>query len=171
MGVLTHDVILDYIDRKIITIDPFDPTRVGPASVDLILDKQFRVFKNLHEPLNLDSETFDPDVFSEVKTVEKSILLHPGQTILGVTVENIILPPTLCGWIQGRSRFARVGLMVHISSSFIQPGIDNKQVLELFNAGPMPINIFPGISVCQILFEETVGSASYHGKYQHQDRP
>jgi len=171
MAVLTHDVILDYIDRKIISIDPFDPKRVGPASIDLTLDNQFRVFKNLHETLDLHSETFDPDVFSEVKTVEKSILLQPGQTILGVTVEKVTLPPTLCGWIQGRSRFARIGLMVHISSSFIQPGVENKQVLELFNAGPMPINIFPGVSVCQILFEETVGNASYHGQYQHQDKP
>jgi dCTP deaminase len=171
MAILTHDVILDYIDKKVIRINPFDPARVGPASIDLTLDKTFRVFKNLHEPLQLDSDSFNPDIFSEVITVEKSITLQSGQTILGITVEKLTLPSTLCGWIQGRSRFARIGLMVHISSSFIQPGVDNKQVLEMFNAGPMPITIFPGISICQIVLEETLGSASYHGKFQHQVNP
>lgn len=152
-------------------IDPFDPKRVGPASIDCRLGRTFRKFKNLHETVELDSDQFDIERFSEEITVTESITLQSGETILGVTEEKITLPPTICGWIQGRSRFARLGLMVHISSSFIQPGVSNHQVLELFNAGPMAIAIHPGVAICQIIFEETVGGGIYSGKFQGQTKP
>ena len=88
-----------------------------------------------------------------------------------MTEENIKIADDICGWLEGRSRFARFGLMVHITASFIQPGVSNKQVLEMNNAGPMPIAIHPGIAICQIILEETVGTASYSGKFKSQSTP
>jgi dCTP deaminase len=171
MAILTHDEIVKRIDEGTIVIEPLNKEKIGPANIDLTLDKTFRVFKSLHEPIELNSDNFDVNTVSEIITVTKSITLSPGQTILGITVEKVTLPPDICGWIQGRSRFARIGLMVHISSSFIQPGISNKQVLELFNAGPIPIDIYPGISICQMILEETRGQASYSGHFQDQKAP
>jgi len=170
--ILTHDEIISNVKAGLIKIDPFDEKRIGPASIDLTLGKEFRVFKSLHEAVQLNSDEFDVNSVSELVTVdEKGITLQSGQTVLGVTVEHIEFPSNIAGWLEGRSRFARVGLMVHISSGFIQPGVSNKQVLELFNAGPMPITIYPGIAICQIIFEEAKGSASYTGKFQHQTTP
>jgi len=171
MAILTHDEILAHIKNSVIHIDPFDPKRVGPASIDFTLGNQFRVFKKHQKPIELTSDTFNADIYSELLTVHDKICIRRHETILAVTVEKLTLPPTICGWIQGRSRFARIGLMVHITSSFIQPGVSNHQVLEIYNAGPVPITIYPGIAICQIVLEETTGEAIYKGKYQNQTTP
>jgi len=171
MAILAHDEIIKRIDKGIIKIEPFNIGRVGPASIDLTLDHKFRIYKNFHNVLQLDSDKFDTDSYSEPITVKESIRLQPGQTILGVTAEKLTLPSNICGWIQGRSRFARIGLMVHISSSFIQPGASNQQVLEIFNAGPISIKLYSGIAICQIILEETLGKASYTGNFQGQTKP
>ncbi len=170
MAVLTRDEIIKKINIGEIIIEPFEKTRVGPASVDLTLGNTFRVFKNVHDLIHL-SENVDVDAVSELVTVKDYFTLLPGQTALGITVEKLTLPPTICGWIQGRSRFARIGLMVHITASFIQPGVSNKQVLEMSNAGPMPLALRPGIAICQIILEETTGKARYEGVFKHQSSP
>jgi len=155
----------------LIKIDPFEKKYVGPASIDLTLGDKFRIFKNLHTSVQLNSDQFNADNYSDLVTVKDSITLQSGQTILGITAEKITLPSNICGWIQGRSRFARIGLMVHISSSFIQPGISNQQVLEIYNAGPISITLYPGIAICQIILEETVGQARYQGGFENQTEP
>jgi dCTP deaminase len=169
MGILTRDEIIQRINRGIIRIEPFKVSRVGPASIDCTLGTSFRTFKNLHDTVDLNTDDYSVDKISDLIEVTTKIIIQPGQTILGITVEKITLPENICGWIQGRSRFARVGLMVHISSNFIQPNTNNKQVLEIFNAGPMNIAIHPGTAICQIIFEETIGNAKYIGKYQNQE--
>lgn len=171
MAILTRTEILKKIKEGVIKIDPFDPKKVGPASVDLTLDTKFRIFKNVHELIHLKSEEFESEPVSQMLNVNDYLTLMPGQTALGITKEKITLPGNICGWLQGRSRFARIGLMVHITASFIQPGISNKQVLEMNNAGPMPIAIHPGIAICQIIFEETTGDAIYKGKFKDQILP
>jgi dCTP deaminase len=171
MAVFTHDELLKLLSQGDIKIDPFNPKYVGPASIDFTLGKTFRIFKKLTKTIELTSEKFDPDSFTELITVNDRLVLQPNETVMGVTVEKLTLAPTICGWIQGRSRFARIGLMVHITSSFIQPGVSNNQVLEIFNAGPMPIALYPGIAICQIIFEETKGSATYQGMYKDQIAP
>jgi dCTP deaminase len=171
MAILTHDEIIGRIRDNIIKIEPFDESRVGPASVDMILGSTFRVFHDVHQTVELNSDNFNVNEISRDETVQDKIILQSGQTVLGITVEKLTLPDNICGWIQGRSRFARVGLMVHISSNFIQPGVSNKQVLELYNAGPMSIALHPGIAICQVIFEETTGHASYNGRFQNQDKP
>ena len=171
MAVLTRPEILKRIDSGEIVIDPFNSDCVGPASIDLHLDHQFRVFKPIHNIFHVTDEADHRDV-TDIIEVDDHFLLLPGHAIHGVTVERITLPDNICGWIQGRSRFARVGLMVHVTASFMQPGIqDAKQVLEMNNAGPMPLAIHPGTTICQIILEECVGHASYQGRFQSQKLP
>ena len=114
-----------------------------------------------------------PRDVSEVIEVGDSdyFVLMPGETCHGLTRERIRLPNDLCGWLQGRSRFARLGLMVHITAAFIQPGVDNHQALEINNAGPMPLALRPGIALCQFIFETCIGQASYEGRYRSQIAP
>jgi len=171
MAILTHNDILQKIKAGIIKIEPFNSKNLGPASIDLTLDNKFRVFKNVNEIVHLKTDEFNFDETSETITIKDYINLMPGQTILGITKEKLTLPDTICGWIQGRSRFARIGLMVHITASFIQPGVSNKQVLEMNNAGPISIAIYPGIAICQIILEETTGQGKYQGKFKNQNFP
>ena len=76
--------------------------------------------------------------------------------------------PGLCGWLEGRSRFARLGLMVHISAPFMGPGIDSQQVLEMSNFGPAPLEVYPGIPICQFVFQKLEGNEQYEGRYTGQ---
>ncbi|HEY7065957.1 MAG TPA: dCTP deaminase [Chloroflexota bacterium] len=167
MGILTREAILARIAAGSLRIDPFDPAAVGPASVDLHLDHQFRVFKKVHEVFHVTEALEHADV-TELLEVEDHFVLMPGEAALGITRERLSLPDDLCGWLEGRSRFARIGLMIHITASFMHPGIDNRQVLEMYNAGPIPLAIHPGIAVCQFIFAECVGHARYEGRYNRQ---
>jgi dCTP deaminase len=167
MGILTRDAILARIADGSIRIEPFDPSQVGPASVDLHLDRQFRVFKKIHDVFHVTEDLTDDDV-TELLEVDDYFVLMPGEAALGITRERLTLSDDLCGWLEGRSRFARVGLMIHITASFMQPGIDNRQVLEMYNAGPIPLAIRPGMAVCQFVFAECVGRARYTGRFRNQ---
>lgn len=171
MAVLTRPEILRRIDDGTIGIDPFDPAQVGPASIDLHLDRQFRIFRQVREIFHVTDEA-DYRSVTEVIEVEDYFLLLPGQAIHGITQEQITLPDDICGWIQGRSRFARIGLMVHVTANFMQPGITQaKQVLEMNNAGPIPLAIHPGTAICQIILEECLGHGHYDGRFQRQRMP
>jgi len=130
MTTLTKNEILKEIKKKNIKITPFDKKAVGPGSVDLTLDDQFRIFTK-GKTYNVTAEANYKDVTKLIK--KKSIIIKPGEVILGITKERITLGNDICGWLEGRSRFARLGLLVHISASFMQPGIDNQQVLEIVN--------------------------------------
>lgn len=171
MAVLTRSEILRHIEAGTIVIDPFDPAQVGPASIDLHLDRQFRVFRPAQEIFHVTDDADYREVTSLIE-VDDYFLLLPGQAIHGVTQERITLPPDICGWIQGRSRFARIGLMVHVTANFMQPGITRaKQVLEMNNAGPIPLAIHPGTAICQIILEECLGHGHYDGRFQRQRMP
>lgn len=172
MSILTHDTILKLIRTGDIEIDPFSEELVGPASIDLRLDNEFRVFKNTLKPYDV-LETNGLSEITEYIRIEdnESFMLMPGRSCLGITVERIRLPSNLCGWLQGRSRFARLGLVIHATASFIQPGVNNKQVLEITNTGQIPLNIIPKVALCQIILEECIGSANYQGKFSKQVLP
>ncbi len=170
MGVLTHDEILRRVRDGTIIIEPFVESQVGPASVDLHLDNKFRVFRALPHIHPVTEDANFEDV-TELIEVDDHLLLLPGQAVHGITVERITLPDNLCGRLEGRSRFARIGLMVHMTAGFMQPGISNKQVLEMINVGPVPLSIYPGTAVCQFIFEECVGRAHYHGRFENQVMP
>mgnify|MGYP003330655449 CR=1 FL=1 len=170
MAILTKDEILKEINAGRIVIDPFDAASVGPASVDFHLGNTFRVFRRSTQAFDV-GEDVNFDEITKVIEVEDSISLLPGESIHGITTESLKLPDDLCGWIQGRSTLARLGLLVHITANFIHPGMEGKQVLEMTNAGPIALNIKVGIPICQIIFEETKGQATYTGKFSKQDKP
>jgi len=167
MGVLTRDEILKAVERGDIEIDPFNPALVGPGSVDLHLDNQFRVFKKLHHIYNVTDEA-DFTQITELVEVTDSFVLLPGESALGITKERIKLAPFLCGRLEGRSRFARLGLMVHVTAGFMQPGINNRQVLEISNVSSVALGLKPGTRLCQFIFERTEGEAVYQGRFAAQ---
>jgi dCTP deaminase len=169
MTVLTHDAILEEIKQGNIKISPFDEKQVGPGSIDLHLGDEFRMFKSMHEVVHV-NDRIEPKDYTDIVKVKDHLLLMPGEAVMGITTEKITLAPDLCGWFEGRSRFARIGLLVHISASFIQPGISNKQVLEMSNMSHMPLAIYPGTALCQLVIERTEGKATYKGRYSSQNK-
>jgi dCTP deaminase len=168
MSILTRDEILKEIEQGNIKIEPFSLEQLGPASVDLHLSNEFRVFRNIREVVEIRGSVNYEDVTEKI-TVKDHMILMPGEMVLGITREKVTLSPNLCGWLEGRSRFARLGLLVHISTSFMQPGISNKQCLEITNFSPMSLGLCPGTSICQFIFQRTVGAATYEGKFRKQD--
>jgi dCTP deaminase len=169
MGVLTKEEILNEIRQGIIKIEPFEEDQVGPGSIDLHLGKEFRVFKKLRNACIVEDSISVEDLTERLEA-EESFTLMPGETVLGMTHEKIKLPANICGWLEGRSRFARMGLVIHMTASFVQPGINNRQVLEIGNLAPFPLVLKPGVRICQIILERTEGKAFYQGKFMSQDR-
>jgi dCTP deaminase len=167
VSVLTRDEILKAIASGEIKVDPFESSNVGPGSIDLRLSSHFKVFKKPREVVVIDDQV-DYRELTETVSAPNGLLLMPTETILGWTLEKITTAGTICGWLEGRSTFARVGLMVHISASFMQPGLDNHQCLEMTNFSPNPMSIRPGTRICQFIFERTIGSARYQGKFKDQ---
>jgi dCTP deaminase len=172
MAVLTRDEILRRLSAGEIVIDPYSESQVGPASVDLHLASTFRVFRRVREIFHVTEEA-DYEAVSEVIDVAPGdyFVLMPGETCHGLTKERIALPDDLCGWLHGRSRFARLGLIVHMTAPLVQPGVNNHQALEMNNAGPMPLALRPGTAVCQIVLETCIGTAHYAGRYRDQESP
>jgi len=169
VSVLGRDAILQAIEQGQITVTPFTANLLGPASLDLTLANSFRVFRKVHQVIEVHDNT-DYREFTEKITVPtgQHILIMPGETVLGITEERLRLGPGLCGWLEGRSRFARLGLMVHISAPFMGPGIDSQQVLEMSNFGPAPLAVFPGLAICQFVFQKLEGQEHYQGRFAGQ---
>ncbi|MBI5228538.1 dCTP deaminase [Candidatus Micrarchaeota archaeon] len=173
--ILSRKEILKAVKQGRVGITPFDEKNVGACSVDMHLGKRFKVFRKTREKLEIKGEVPGIEYSTLFKNVEVNdgdgLLLHPGELVLGVTEEKIRLNDEFCARIDGRSRFARLGLLVHVSSSLIQPGCDNVQVLEIMNMSPWKIVLFPGTKVCQLVFEELKGKARYGGEFKNQREP
>jgi dCTP deaminase len=168
--VLTRSAILKQIKAGKIVITPLNEKDIGPASIDFHLSNTFRVFKQSRQSLVV-GDKVDYHKITRLIKVDQHLNLLPGQSVHGITQESLSLPDNICGWIQGRSTLARVGLMVHITANFIHPGTQGPQVLEMTNTGPVPLKVKIGIPVCQIILEETKGEASYRGKFHQQRTP
>jgi len=169
MSVLGRKAIFEAIEQGFISITPFTHELVGPASVDLTLASTFRVFRKVHQVIEVRENTDYRDLTDKMEVPSgKHILIMPNETILGITRERLRLGPGLCGWLEGRSRFARLGLMVHISAPFMGPGIDSQQVLEMSNFGPAPLAVYPGIPICQFVFQKLEGHERYEGRFVDQ---
>jgi dCTP deaminase len=169
MSVLGREAILEAIAQGVITITPFTRELVGPASVDLTLASTFRVFRKVHQVIAVSEDTDYREFTDKIEVgAGGHILIMPGETVLGITHERLRLGPGLCGWLEGRSRFARLGLMVHISAPFMGPGIDSQQVLEMSNFGPAPLAVTPGLPVCQFVFQRLEGKEHYEGRFAGQ---
>jgi dCTP deaminase len=165
--ILTRDAILAEIAAGRVSIDPFDEARVGPASIDLHLGDELRLFDGGSEPIDV-RDDMDYRRFSHVVRMDEPYTLAPGGTVLGITRERIRLAPTLCAWLDGRSRFARLGLMIHVTAGFLSPGIDNRQVLEISNVAGHPLRLHAGVPICQIILQRTEGAAVYRGRFADQ---
>lgn len=170
-SVLTHDVILDEIKKGNIKIDPYTEDQVGCASVDLTLGNQFRRYVSNTDPIHLDKVVdYKNENITELVEIKDGeyFVLPPFTSCLGITKETITLSPSICGLLEGRSSFARVGLIVHFTASFMMPGIKSQQVLEICNLNNRPLYLYPGTRVCQFIFIRCDGEAEYKGKYVAQ---
>jgi dCTP deaminase len=170
MAVLTRDAILRELETGRLRIEPLAPDQVGPASIDLTLGNEIRVLTPSAEAIPIRDEVDFLD-HTESQTLDEPYVLPPGGTIHGITVEKITLPPDLCGFLEGRSRFARLGLMIHVTSAFVQPGVSNRQVLEMSNVAGHPLQIHAGVRLCQIVLMRTEGQAVYRGRFADQEHP
>jgi len=170
--VLSKSEILKQIKKGNIRITPFRPENVGAVSVDLRLGGWVRVFHDINARFAVEEAAYFSKRFQQhtkkVRLGRGGMVLPPKQLVLGATKERIALSGCICGKIEGRSRFARMGLMVHVSSSLVQPGVDNVQVLEILNLSPFELVLLPGAKICQIMFEEVQGEAEYSGNFKKQ---
>ena len=164
--VLAKPEILRQIRDGRIRIEPYDEGAVGPASIDLTLDRQLRVFDTDEHITRAD---IDYRTLAKLTDIGDGYLLAPGELVLGITLEKITLPGDVCGWLNSRSRFARIGLMSHIAAPFLAPGISNRQILEIFNAGRNKIKLAPGMRICHLVLQECKGAAVYDGAWKDQE--
>ena len=172
MSILIGAEIRNALDAGDIKIEPLDPSQIGPGSIDLTLGNDFRVFKKKFKVYHVKNESRFEDITRSVHVPDDSyIVIKPGEMILGITKERITLADNISGRLEGRSRFARFGLAVHVTAGFMQPGISNHQVLEIVNLGHGPLALYPGTRICQFVFERCEGHATYAGRFVGQVKP
>jgi dCTP deaminase len=170
--------ILDEIDAGRITIKPFDPAMVQPASIDVRLDRYFRVFENHRYP-HIDPAQAQDDLTREVQAEgDEPFILHPGEFVLGSTYEEVSLPGDLAARVEGKSSLGRLGLLTHATAGFVDPGFSGHVTLELANVATLPIKLYPGMKIGQFCFfrmssasEHPYGSEKYGSRYQGQRGP
>ncbi len=153
--VLSNQGIAAEIKKGALRFSPsLASSQIGPASVDLTLDGKFWVFRKKY--LGKNAVDLSKVGFAEATEPHpsSSITLPPGGMCLGITREKITMPHDLIGTLEGRSRYARMGLAVHVTSALVQPGSDNHQVLEIVNFAPFPVTIHKGMRISQIVFEK-----------------
>ncbi len=168
--ILTRDVILREIAAGRLSIEPLDQRQIGPASIDLHLGDEIRVMTGGPDVIEVTEEADYRDC-SRLQRLDGPYVLKPGETIHGITRERLRLPPDIGGWLEGRSRFARLGLMIHVTSGFVAPGVATRQVLEMSNVAGRSLVIHPGVAVCQIVLQRCEGEAVYAGRFKVQDSP
>lgn len=172
MSVLIGKEISRAVKNKLITIEPLDQSQVGPGSVDLTLGNDFRIFVKRSKPYHVKNDSRFQDITRAVHVKDGNfITIRPGEMILGITKEKITIADTISGRLEGRSRFARFGLAVHVTAGFMHPGIANHQVLEIVNLGHAPLALYPGTRICQMIFERCEGRARYQGRFAKQVKP
>jgi len=176
--VLSDRTIRRLLAEGAIGIDPFDEALVQPSSVDVRVDRYFRVFHNARYPY-IDVREPQEDLTELVEVEEEQpFILHPGEFVLGSTLERITLPDDLVARLEGKSSLGRLGLLIHSTAGFIDPGWDGHVTLELSNVANLPITIYFGMKIGQLSFvqlteaaERPYGSSALGSKYQGQRGP
>jgi dCTP deaminase len=166
------------IDAGRVRLDPYDAGMIQPSSVDLRLDRYFRVFQN-HRYSHIDPAEAQEELTVQVEPHgDEPFVLHPGEFVLGSTLEQVSLPDDLAGRLEGKSSLGRLGLLTHSTAGFIDPGFTGHVTLELSNVANLPIKLWPGMKVGQLcLFrlespaEHPYGSEVYGSRYQGQRGP
>ncbi|MDP9271859.1 MAG: dCTP deaminase [Chloroflexota bacterium] len=166
------------IDAGRIVIDPFTADAIQPSSVDLHLDRRFRVFRNSRYPY-IDVREEQPDLTELVEIdAEQPFILHPGEFVLGSTLERVGLPDDLVARLEGKSSLGRLGLLIHSTAGYVDPGWDGNLTLELSNVANLPITLYYGMKIGQISFQRmsspvdvAYGDARIGSKYRGQRDP
>jgi len=176
--VLSDRAIRRLVEAGRIGIEPYDPTLIQPSSLDVRVDRLFRVFRNSRYPY-IDVKTEQDELTELVEvTGDGPFILHPGEFVLGSTLERVTLPDDLVARLEGKSSLGRLGLLIHSTAGFIDPGFDGHVTLELSNVANLPITIYPNMKIGQISFfrlstpaEVPYGSKGTRSKYQGQRGP
>src|SRR5881275_2826989 len=176
--VLSDRTIARLLAAGRIEIDPYDEELLQPSSVDVRVDRYFRVFHNNRYPF-IDVREEQEDLTELVEVEEDTpFVLHPGEFVLGSTLERVGLPDDLVARLDGKSSLGRLGLLIHSTAGFIDPGWDGHVTLELSNVANLPITIYHGMPIGQISFmrmdspvERPYGSGETGSKYQGQGEP
>ncbi len=176
--ILSDRSIRDELATGRIVIDPFDEACLQPASVDLRCDNLFRVFRNYTSQV-IDVKLDQRDLTELVDIgPEGYFILHPGEFVLGSTLERVALADDLVGRVEGKSSLGRLGLLIHSTAGFVDPGFDGHITLELSNVANLPITIYPRMKIGQISFlrmttpaDHPYGSSTTGSKYQGQRGP
>ncbi|HUA96153.1 MAG TPA: dCTP deaminase [Acidimicrobiales bacterium] len=176
--VLSDRSIREELQAKRIVIDPLGEHCIQPSSVDLHVDRYFRLFRN-HSMRVIDVREDLEDLTELVEVPEGDpLILHPGEFILGSTLERVTLPDDLVARLEGKSSLGRLGLLIHSTAGFVDAGWDGHLTLELSNVANLPITVYPGMKIGQISFlrmttsaDNPYGSAGLGSKYQGQRGP
>jgi len=176
--VLSDVAIRRLIESGRILVEPYDPGLMQPSSLDVRVDRLFRVFRNSRYPY-IDVKQ-EQEELTELVQVDgdEPFILHPGEFVLGSTLERIVLPDDLVARLEGKSSLGRLGLLIHSTAGFIDPGWDGHVTLELSNVANLPITIYPEMKIGQLSFvqlsepaEKPYGSGGLGSKYQGQRGP
>ena len=170
--------ILSEIQSGRVAVEPFDEAMIQPSSVDVRLDKFFRVFEN-HKYSVIDPSIEQAELTREVIAEDdEAFILHPGEFVLASTYEIITLPDDIAGRLEGKSSLGLLGLLTHSTAWFIDPGFSGHITLELSNVANLPVKLFPGMKIGQLCLiklsspaEHPYGSAIYASRYQGQRGP
>jgi dCTP deaminase len=166
------------LDNGRIELDPYDDAMMQPSSIDVRLDKFFRVFENHRYP-HIDPAEDQSDLTKEVTAADGApFILHPGEFVLGSTYERVALPVDVAARVEGKSSLGRLGLLTHATAGFVDPGFNGHVTLELANVATLPIKLYPGMKIGQLCFfrlsspaEHPYGSEKYGSRYQGQRGP
>jgi dCTP deaminase len=177
--VLSDRTIKRLLDEGRIGIDPYDETLLQPSSLDVRVDRFFRVFRNSRYPyIDVKEPMEDLTELVEVSDEEQPFILHPGEFVLGSTLERVTLPDDLVARLEGKSSLGRLGLLIHSTAGFIDPGWDGHVTLELSNVANLPITLYVGMRIGQLSFVQLTepaatpyGADTIGSKYQGQEGP
>lgn len=172
-----RDIRAEINDQRIV-LDPWDESMVQPSSVDVRLDRLFRLFDN-HKYPHIDPAQDQPDLTRLVEVeADEPFVLHPGEFVLGASYEVVTLPDDIAARLEGKSSLGRLGLLTHSTAGFIDPGFSGHVTLELSNVATLPITLWPGMKIGQLCFfrlsspaEHPYGSERYGSRYQGQRGP
>jgi dCTP deaminase len=166
------------LDGARIALEPFEPAMIQPSSIDVRLDRFFRLFDNHKYPF-IDPAEDQPELTRLVEVdADQPFILHPGEFVLGSTYELVSLPDDVAARLEGKSSLGRLGLLTHSTAGFIDPGFSGHVTLELSNVATLPIKLWPGMKIGQMCFfrlsspaEKPYGSSEYSSRYQGQRGP
>ena len=176
--ILSDRSIREALDARRIVIEPLADNAVQPSSIDVRVGDSFRVFANHRKPF-IDPREPQPDLTELVKVPDgEPFMLHPGEFVLGSTFERVTLGDDLVATLEGKSSLGRLGLLIHSTAGWVDPGFEGWLTLELSNVATLPIAIYPGMRIGQMAFfqlsspaERPYGSAELGSKYQGQEGP